>query len=64
VRFAIDGTATLLAVRPGSRGTLVRGDDTSVVIVGHEPPPAGAGRLAIIELQCASGMPPATGAAR
>lgn len=60
VRVSMDGSSTILASRPGSRGSLVPTDDGNVVLVGHEPPPAGVGRLAIVELLCPRVAPAAT----
>lgn len=58
-RIGFDGSAALLAVRPGTLGALLLPGDAMPIVVGHEPPPAGRGRFARIELACPRSMPPA-----
>jgi hypothetical protein len=57
VRVALDGSATLLAARPGSLGAAVANADGAITVVGHEPPPLGAGRLALVQLACPRASP-------
>jgi hypothetical protein len=57
VRVAMDGATTLLSVRPGSLGAIVPGNDAGFTVIGHEPPPSGEGRLAVLSLSCPRSLP-------
>jgi hypothetical protein len=56
-RVATDGTVSVLAVRPGSLGAIVPGSDAGFTVIGHEPPPAGQGRLAVVSVVCPRPVP-------